>query len=1469
MKRACLLFFCTLLVFGGLLSVHAEAADQSFTFLFSPDGAERAAGQYGAVTVLEAMSDKGKTVTVDGVVYPAVQGSNNPKTEGSNAKGSVPDGGAAVSVTAPADGVITVYGVNGTNSGDGTPKTFWVVPVGGEAYTVAKAGEIAVKYTAKAGETVWFYAAGSKFQYGAVTFVDAAFAPAEDPSAQDERPWQFVRFGPSTSDAANRAEDGADIAESVTLYSCTFDANGDIVKKGGKFVADAPADGESFYYTTIDPTQENFCLMADVTVDYLNPTPDGQEGFALMLRDSISGSGSYYSNTVSVAASKLRVSGKDTKGVLGTRNYSGIVSNEDAAKNAVVETRLAFTADPEDLVTQGTTYRVCLEKTSSAYITRQYAINEDGSTGDLLGEHIQYIPAKDPEAVSVSSYAELDDPMCVQEPNTAYLALVTARGINATFSNISFTVSPWKAEEWKVQPTSYVKTQCVIRSGESMAEEDYRLVFRTNADGVADVMVDEIPVAQQIPVTANEEVKVSCPVSTDMAVISVAFTPDADFAFSRFEKLESYDTKTALVLVFKRTLGKDGTIYVTPEGKENNGGTSFEDAVNLQTALNYAAAGQTVLLKSGVYEFSYRTLNISRGRDGTQDAPIVLTTDGGFATLDFKGTGMGFSAAGDWWHMSRLNICNTAPLEKGMTLSGSHNVLESMNFYNNGTTGLQLSGSSSDTIAAWPAHNTVINCTAMNNGDPGYEDADGFAPKLTCGEGNVFIGCIAAYNADDGWDLFAKSATGPIGKVEIRGCAAYRNGYLMVKPGSTKSNILFADIAVDENGSLSFTGEDITAVEAGNGNGFKLGGTNIPGGHRLINSIAWENKQKGIDANSCPDVKVYDCTSFNNGSHNIALYTGSKDAKTGYEAEGVLSFRTGAGAEDNLKLQKQSSFAVYNDTNHYWPGSGDVSADWFLSLDTSVIPTRLANGGIDMHDLLLLTEEARTHDSGAQGAAWGQPEAPSATIWVVGDSTVSAFEDQYYIPRQGWGEQLERYLNAQVYNLARSGASSKDFTTMPEYRTLLSGSEDIPAMGNTTGESFLLIGFGHNDQKTEAARFTSPVGDYLTEGSFANSLYTNYILPAQTVGVTPVLVTPIARLTDENTTQSYQSESGHITEDTVIDGTTYPGGDYAQAIRELAASLQLPCIDLTAATIELNVSLGAQAQWLHAFNGAKRSGEGEELIPAALDKTHTSSYGAKMHAWLIAGEALFDTYRKPGREAPTYEKDFAASVNPDYVPADYQPPVGVSANWPAFTDGDGRVWNGTVFGDVGGESKILSGSFTAEAEDSKLTLGVADNCGKISSATDGFIFYYTALPADACFTLTATATVNDLFGNNQMSFGLMARDDLYLDTYVKETMGDYVAAGSRNQGAVNCFGRRSGELVDGPDAKNAYKPGDTVSLTLSGTADGFTLQYGDHEPVSAGFDYRLTTIDPDHIYVGFYAVRNANVTFSDIHLTLE
>ena len=192
-----------------------------------------------------------------------------------------------------------------------------------------------------------------------------------------------------------------------------------------------------------------------------------------------------------------------------------------------------------------------------------------------------------------------------------------------------------------------------------------------------------------------------------------------------------------------------------------------------------------------------------------------------------------------------------------------------------------------------------------------------------------------------------------------------------------------------------------------------------------------------------------------------------------------------------------------------------------------------------------------------------------------------------------------------------------------------------------------------------------------------------------------------------------------------------------------------------------------------------------------------------------------------------------------------------------------------MFGDVGGDNKILSGSFFANEVEGGMNIGVQGNAGKISSTTDGMIFYYTTLPAGTSFTLSATATINDMAANNQVSFGLMARDDLYIDANVKTTMGDYVAAGTRNQGAFNCFGRKSGVLFNGPEAAKVYAVGDTVDLKIVGTADGFTLVYGENEPVSAGFDYALTTIDEANVYVGFYAVRNANITFTNVKLEIN
>ncbi len=1320
-----------------------------------------------------------------------------------------------------------------------------------------------------------------------VTVTEKAAAAAE------KRTWEFRYFGVSTGGDRNvLIASGNGIEADVSLGSALFNEDGTVQKKGGKFVADSPADGGSYYYTVIDPTVTNFFFQADVTVDALNPTPDGQEGFALMARDSLGEqgvSGNWMANLISVGATKLPYGGVNTSPesacTIGIRAYTGIRTPEASDNNDISAIRYGWwTAEgAANRIEAGKTYRVSLEKTDSAYIAAQY----DPETGELIGSYTWYIPARDPSALTVSSYSDLDDPLVYQEGRAAYISLVAARGLNATFSNIVFTTSPWNAGGWAPQPTVYRDLSANIAGGSTAAGEEYGLIFRTNADGTANVFADDALVAENVPVAADAYCSLNVPLNGSETLVTVEFTPDQAFAFSAFEKLSSYDTVRLSVNVTRRALGSDGVIHVRPDGIENNGGTGTEDAVDLQTALNYAAPGQTILLESGVYDLSGKELTVFRGRNGTAEKPITLTTaDGKFATLNFGSDGRGFKVWGDHWHISLINVTGTKNGLPGMQLAGHYCVLERMNFFNNGTTGLQVSGFSQDDRSLWPAYNTVKNCTSMNNADAALEDADGFAAKLTTGDGNVFDGCVAAYNADDGWDLFAKVASGQIGAVTIRNSVTYMNGYIRVQPGGTAKEFAFAEIICDENGNLTFGESEI--MEAGNGNGFKLGGSSMPGGHTLINSIAYENRAKGIDSNSCPDIRVYNCTAYNNGSYNVAMYTGNTSAVTGFAASGVISFRTEGDVGEKLDLQKQPNSDVFGpscyyldtDTRQSFNTLGvPVSADWFTSLDTSVSPGRREDGSIDMHGLLMLTDSARSeYGAGARGQAWGQREA---TIWVVGDSTASAFSDKYYLPREGWGEELSVYFNAAVYNLAHSGASSRDFTGMAEYRTLLEGSALIPALGDAEGDMFLIIGFGHNDEKTETARFSDPNGDYLTEGSFANSLYVNYILPAIERGVTPVVCTPIVRLTGANTPESYAGTSGHVTSDVTIGDTVYPGGSYPQAILDMvrdlkAQGIDIEYIDLTAATLKDNVALGGDAQWLHAFTGARYAEDGATLIPAGLDQTHTNAYGARVNAWLISS---LSAETAPGlhayslsKDRPLYETYFAAAVNPDYEVPNYVSPsdeqmAGVS--WPAFTDTDGRVWRGTVFGDVGGDNKITSDNFGAAIGDNgEITLSVSNNCGKIASGSDGMMFYCTKLPAGTAFTLTAKATVRRFAENNQVSFGLMARDDLYIDTYVATTMGDYVAAGSRNQGAIVNFGRRSGALIGGaPTAAIDLSEGAEVIITLTGTADGFTLTYG-NETVSAGFDYPLTSVDPDNVYVGFYVVRNCEITFSDIHLSV-
>ena len=175
-------------------------------------------------------------------------------------------------------------------------------------------------------------------------------------------------------------------------------------------------------------------------------------------------------------------------------------------------------------------------------------------------------------------------------------------------------------------------------------------------------------------------------------------------------------------------------------------------------------------------------------------------------------------------------------------------------------------------------------------------------------------------------------------------------------------------------------------LDAGNGNGFKMGGSNVSGAHKLDNSISYENKAKGIDSNSGPNIKISNSTSYNNGSYNVALYTSDKTLKTEFGAKGILSFRKGTNIGEQLSLQSQPVSDVMDGTTFYWNKDENISKNTaskvitvdendFINLDTENDPKRNEDGKIDMNGLLLLKPEAKERlSSGAGGRAFGEEE---------------------------------------------------------------------------------------------------------------------------------------------------------------------------------------------------------------------------------------------------------------------------------------------------------------------------------------------------------------------------------------------------------------------------------------------------------------------------------------------------------------
>lgn len=182
------------------------------------------------------------------------------------------------------------------------------------------------------------------------------------------------------------------------------------------------------------------------------------------------------------------------------------------------------------------------------------------------------------------------------------------------------------------------------------------------------------------------------------------------------------------------------------------------------------------------------------------------------------------------------------------------------------------------------------------------------------------------------------------------------------------------------------------------------------------------------------------------------------------------------------------------------------------------------------------------------------------TLYIAGDSTST---DQPSEPFNSWGQMITAFFKPEiaVANHGESGESLRGFVSERRLAKLMS----VIKRGD-----WLLIQMGHNDQKERG----EGVGAFTT---YKESLK-EFIHQAREHGATPVLVTPVNRLTFD--------AQGHITNSL---------GDYPEAVRQAGKEEDVAVIDLNAMSKPFYEALGP-VEAHKAF--------------ADTDTTHHSDYGS-------------------------------------------------------------------------------------------------------------------------------------------------------------------------------------------------------------------------------------------------------------------
>lgn len=209
------------------------------------------------------------------------------------------------------------------------------------------------------------------------------------------------------------------------------------------------------------------------------------------------------------------------------------------------------------------------------------------------------------------------------------------------------------------------------------------------------------------------------------------------------------------------------------------------------------------------------------------------------------------------------------------------------------------------------------------------------------------------------------------------------------------------------------------------------------------------------------------------------------------------------------------------------------------------------------------------------------------TLFMIGDSTMANKNisgEMADNQERGWGQMLQQFFDSTkvvVDNHAVNGRSSKSFID--------EGRWDVVLQRMKQGD-YLIIQFGHNDEKTKIDRHTEP-------GTTFDANLKRFIKEARDKGVTPILMNSIVRR--------------KFAADTLID----THGEYVVAPRKVAKETRCLFVDATKLTHDYIQPMGSEDSkklfcWLP-------EGKYKSAPKGRQDDTHLNIYGATEIASLL------------------------------------------------------------------------------------------------------------------------------------------------------------------------------------------------------------------------------------------------------------